>query len=1020
MKRLPSHGYAAIVALGFALLPGPQAFASGAQEEGSPTAVLLSRARTLEGRGRLDLARQDWSQVLLLEPNDAEALAGLVRAARAEGREADAKQYLDRLRATHPKGPELLRLENSGKGHDASAEIAEADRLARSGDNQGAFALYKRVYGLTPPPGAPALAYYQAEAATEEGRPQAIAGLRALGDRYPSDARYPVTLGRVLLASARTRAEGRTLLERYPGNPEAVAALRGSGVAGDAAANFSSPSAKRPDTVAATRTAEAPAKPVPKPAPGTPISPSVVAQRPSAAAEAPHTVPGTTRPETTAAVGVMTRPALRTVSTGGTAPRHGAFLSQEQAGFAALNGHRMSDAEGIFREILNGDPTNPRALAGLGYVRQSAGNLKEAVTLFERAQENGDRSLALTRTLVNAQYDLALQGASAARSRGDLAGAETQLREATRERPSDPEALEQLGTVLLQAGRSEEAIPVFTRLTQVRPMSPTAWRGLVISQASAGKAAGALATDSRVPAEVKTPLQGDPSYQQALATARNGAGTQVARVEPPPAIQPPSSPPPAKPAAAPPVVHPDRPPATPVPRTTTPAPSSRPSTPVANGAAPESSSTSAKPASPAATNPATPTAPARPAQRPASHPKTAPPAVPSAAPPKPVAPPPAPVPPARSEDSLAGERTADGEMALSHGENARAADLFLDAVKRQPERPNAWKGLIQSLHAGGHNGEAIAALAQVPLVPRAVLDRDATFQVTVGEAYLGAERPSEALHAYARAQTVFASQKLPPPLELVLRITALLASRHDDANLYRELAYLDDRRDLTDVQRREVQMIWTGWAVRHARALAAAGDQQRAVAVLNAAAEAFAGNPNVISAVADGYAGVGLPKEAVALYKARDLSNAPAHDLVSAIGVGIAARDYRTAEGWARAGRERFPSDPEMLTVSAELAQARGHEARAIELSRQAKALAPAQDPGQVLTAELREAGAGHGWRSAPAGQLSVLLSPGDAAGPSAISQGARPFLPTPAEPAGTQSNTAEIPSLPGYDEPSR
>ncbi len=356
-----------------------------------------------------------------------------------------------------------------------------------------------------------------------------------------------------------------------------------------------------------------------------------------------------------------------------------------------------------------------------------------------------------------------------------------------------------------------------------------------------------------------------------------------------------------------------------------------------------------------------------------------------------------------------------------HGENARAADLFREAANREPSRPGAWKGLVQSLHAAGHDGEAAAALAQVPAVPRAVLDRDATFQVVVGEVYLRAERPSEALHAYARAQTVFASQKLPPPLELVLRLTALLACRHDDPNLYRELAYLGDRRDLTDAQRREVQMIWTGWAVRHARALAAGGDQQRAVAVLNAAAEAFAGNPDVIGAVADGYAGVGLPKEAVALYKARDLSGAPARELEAAIGVGIAARDYRSAEGWARIGRERFPADPEMLTVAGELEQARGHEGRAIELSRQAKALAPAQDPGRVLAAELRESGAGLGWRTTPSGQLSVLLAPSDAAGFAAATQGTRPFLPVAAEPAaGTESHTAAIPSLAGYDEPSR
>ncbi len=282
------------------------------------------------------------------------------------------------------------------------------------------------------------------------------------------------------------------------------------------------------------------------------------------------------------------------------------------------------------------------------------------------------------------------------------------------------------------------------------------------------------------------------------------------------------------------------------------------------------------------------------------------------------------------------------------------------------------------------------------------------------------ERPDEALHAYARAQGVFASQKLAPPLDIVLRITTLLAAREDDGNLYRELVYLGDRRDLNDTQRREMQMIWTGWAVRRARTLAAAGEHARAVTVLNAAAEAFAGNADVLSAVATGYAGVGLPREAVALYKAKDLSAAAAAELEAAVEVGIAAHDYKAAESWARLGRERFPNDPEMLTVTAELEQARGHEARAVELARQAKALAPVQDPGQVLTAELREASAGHGWRKPSSGQLSVLLTPADPLSAGVEASGARPFLPALPDTVGGQRYPGQIPSLTGYDEPSR
>jgi predicted TPR repeat methyltransferase len=52
-----------------------------AQANQSLTAQLLSNAHTLEASGRMDMAKQKWQQVLLVDPNNAEALAGLARAA---------------------------------------------------------------------------------------------------------------------------------------------------------------------------------------------------------------------------------------------------------------------------------------------------------------------------------------------------------------------------------------------------------------------------------------------------------------------------------------------------------------------------------------------------------------------------------------------------------------------------------------------------------------------------------------------------------------------------------------------------------------------------------------------------------------------------------------------------------------------------------------------------------------------------------------------------------------------------
>jgi tetratricopeptide (TPR) repeat protein len=73
-----------------------------AQTPEPATQTLLDRAHTLELRGRIDIAAQDWQQVLLIDPNNIDALAGLARSAKLSGNPALANVYLDRIKAINP------------------------------------------------------------------------------------------------------------------------------------------------------------------------------------------------------------------------------------------------------------------------------------------------------------------------------------------------------------------------------------------------------------------------------------------------------------------------------------------------------------------------------------------------------------------------------------------------------------------------------------------------------------------------------------------------------------------------------------------------------------------------------------------------------------------------------------------------------------------------------------------------------------------------------------------------------
>src|SRR4029450_884328 len=82
----------------------------GAQR-GEGVDILLGKARSLEARGRMDLAAQNWNQVVLVDPNQTEALAGLARQAKQSGDAKAVRTYLDRLRKVNPRDPAIAAIE---------------------------------------------------------------------------------------------------------------------------------------------------------------------------------------------------------------------------------------------------------------------------------------------------------------------------------------------------------------------------------------------------------------------------------------------------------------------------------------------------------------------------------------------------------------------------------------------------------------------------------------------------------------------------------------------------------------------------------------------------------------------------------------------------------------------------------------------------------------------------------------------------------------------------------------------
>jgi cellulose synthase operon protein C len=966
MKIVPSIRplAAAMVLAAFSAVALPVQLCAQAAE--SATQSLLDKAHALEVKGRMDMAVQTWQQVLLADPVNVDALAGLARAAKLSGNTALAGTYLDRLRAINATDPNIARIEKMGSQQDQATQLQQAGKYAQAGQYAQAMAIYRQVFGNTPPPGDWALAYYETESATEDGRAHAIAGLRALVEKFPNDSRYQVALGRILTYNPQTRVEGRKYLERHPNDPQAVEALRQSLVWDSAnpasAADIKAYLAKHNDAQLSQALRNQP-----KPVPGKPSVPQTPEQ---IAADA----------------------ALR------------ASNAKEQDAYKALNAKRLDEAETRFKAILESEPQNARALAGMGYVRMQQSNFGGAISFLEQAKQNGARDAGLEAALENARFYYVMGEGSVALNENDLTTAEQKYQAALGMRPNSTEALEGLGGTLLKAQQPGPAIEVFERYVKLKPTAAAGWRGLFMAQYGAGNAPQALLTEQRIPAAVRTQLMRDPDFLRTLASAYSAVGrdADAQRV--------------LKSAL------------------------DLPFPPGAHGLqvetqlqyagllqqanrldqaaglfrqilAADMNNTAAwqglvrvqhamkqdQVALQTLTN--MPPSSYTVAMRDPGFQAT----VASIY---------------QSQNRLDAaqeilEKSIEAQMAagqkpstelllqlagiyLSRNEPQRAYPIFRQVLTENPDRPDAWKGLLSVLHSSGRDQEALAQVQQIPQAVRVQLESDVEYLQTIGAVYNALGQPREAMVFLERVKQHYAIQRTIAPADVDIQDAWLLFNGGNDAGLYRQLMLLGGRQDLSSEQRRTVQTIWTNWAVRRANQAAGTGNVKRSLAILNAAARSFPDNPGVLRALASGYARAGLPKQAVAIFKAQDMTSASASDYKAAVGAALAAGDIKIAETWLRYGLDAYPKDAEMLNLGAKFEQQRGNSGRAADYFRASLAAMPPADPGAELANELSQ--------PVPVARLPKPAEPQDLA----------TLLSTP-DPTGSDTNTAPAPPAQPY-----
>jgi tetratricopeptide (TPR) repeat protein len=290
---------------------------------------------------------------------------------------------------------------------------------------------------------------------------------------------------------------------------------------------------------------------------------------------------------------------------------------------------------------------------------------------------------------------------------------------------------------------------------------------------------------------------------------------------------------------------------------------------------------------------------------------------------------------------------------IDRGAPQLAYPIYQQVIAENPDRVDAWAGLLSALHLTGHDKEAVTQLQTAPAGVRTQLETNASYLQTMAAVYAALGRSREATMFLGRAEQDYVAQRSAPPPDMEIQNAWLLYNGMEDAGLYRQLMNLGGRTDLTVEQRRTVQTIWTNWAVRRANQAAATGDSRRALAILNAATRAFPDNPAAIKALAIGYTQAGQPHQAVEIYKTENMSSGSAADYQAAVGAALADGDNKDAEVWLRYALAAYPADPQILMLGAKFEQARGDTARAIKYYRASLKAMPVPNADSKLAAEL-------------------------------------------------------------------
>lgn len=403
--------------------------------------ALVEQGKSWQSLGKKKQAADAWKKLLLIDPDNVDALYGMGTIDLEEQRIASAQAHLDKLIRLAPNSKQALLLEQDVRlntGSNASV-LEQARNYAQQNEPEKSVARFRTLFNGKKPQGRIALEYYQVLRTIPDGWEEAREGLERLHKEAPNDAWIGLIYAQTLTWKVPTRREGIRMLESLTERSDV------KGVAMDSWRN---------------------ALTLPGPVPtgeDLQLIKNYLAKNPEDAEIKKLLANGgrTTPPPTAAAVD----------------PQKLAIQQASESGMKALEDENDAAAEVQFNKILASKPNDANALGGLGVIRMRQGRHAEARTLLAKAAKQDPTKW--NQALNSASYWGAIREAQSLKQSRNLAKAKSYFEQASKLSPNGIEAQIGLAELSVEAGQLADAEKRYIGVLESHPENLDAIAGIL-------------------------------------------------------------------------------------------------------------------------------------------------------------------------------------------------------------------------------------------------------------------------------------------------------------------------------------------------------------------------------------------------------------------------------------------------------------------------------------------------------------------------------------------------------------